>query len=75
MPLILVAVAQQIAVQLTDMVFVDGDVCPGMKHRFHDIGVSSDFLLVAAVERFDLQFGEQLLNLAVAELATLYSGR
>jgi hypothetical protein len=65
MPVVLFAVAQKIAVELLDVVFCDRNLRPRMKDGFHDLGVSSDLLLVAGGEGFDLQIGEHALYAAV----------
>jgi hypothetical protein len=73
-PLVLLGVAQKVAVKLLDMVFVDGNVLPGGKDGFHDSGIASYFLLVAALEFLDFQVGKQSLDLAVGQLAALDAG-
>lgn len=55
MTLILLTVAQQVAMQLPDMVLGNRNVCPGLKNGFHDLGIARDLLLVSAGERLDLQ--------------------
>ena len=75
MPVVLFAVAQKIAVELLDVVFRDRNLRPRMKDGFHDLGVSSDLLLVAGGKGFDLQIGEQALHVAVGEFAALDARR
>jgi hypothetical protein len=55
---VLLAVAQEVAVQLLDVILGDGDVSPGMEDHFRGLGIAGDFLLVASVELFDFQIGK-----------------
>ena len=75
MPLVLVAVAQQIAVQLFDVVLGRRDVRPERENGLHDLGIASHFLLVARAKGLDLQVGQQALDLAVREPTALDPGR
>ena len=75
MALILGAVAQKVPVQLLNMILRDGYVGPGMKDRFHDLGVSRNFLLVPCGEFLDFETSEHLLNLSVGQLASLDARR
>ena len=58
----LLAVNQQVAVQLLDVVLRQGDVLPGREHHLHDLGAARHLLLlllllllVARAELLDLQ--------------------
>ena len=73
-PLVLLAVDEQVAVQLLDVVFGDRDVFPRPEHKLHRLGIAGDLLLVAGGEGFDLEVGEQPFDLAVGELAALDPG-
>ena len=55
MPDILVTVLQQLAMQLFDMVFGQGNVLPGLKNQLHHRGVPNHLLFVAGVKTLDLQ--------------------
>lgn len=70
MPLVLLAVAQKVAVQLFDVILGDGDVLPGMEDCLRDLGIAGNLLFVAGVEPFDFQIGKQSLYLAVGEFAS-----
>ncbi len=74
MPRVFLAVDQQVAVYLFDMVLGDGDVLPRPEHQLHHLGIASHFLLVAAGRGFDLEIGEQPFDLAVGQLATFDTG-
>ncbi len=74
MPLILVAVSEQVAVELLDVVLGDGDVRPGQENRFHHIGVTCDLLFVAGTESPDFEVAEQAFDLPVGQLAALDAG-
>jgi len=74
MPGVLLAMDQEIAVQLLDVVLGDGDVLPGAEDKLHDLAVSGDFLLVAGGERLDFEIGEQPLDLPVGKLAAFDAG-
>ena len=52
------AIAQKVSVKLLEVIFRDRNLGVGIEDGFHDFGVSSDFLFIAAIERLDLQFGE-----------------
>lgn len=73
--LVIVGVAQQVAVQLLDMVLGRRDVRPGREDRLHDLGVTGHILLVARAEGLDLQVGQQALDLAIRQAAALDAGR
>jgi hypothetical protein len=75
MALVFVAVAQQFAMELLDVVLGDGDLGPGGEDRLHNIRVAGHFLLVAGSERLDLEVGERRLDLAVGEPSALDAGR
>ena len=62
---VLLAVAQKVAVKLLDVIFCDGDVGPSLKNRLHHLGIARNLLLIAAGEGFDFKVGEQALNVAV----------
>ena len=74
MPFILVAVNQQVAVELLDVVLGEGDLRPGRKHQIHHLGVASHLLLVTVGEALDLEVRQQTLHLAVSQLAALNAG-
>lgn len=74
MPFVLVAVAQEITMELFDVIFRDGNVGPGLKNGFHHLGITGDFLFVAAGETFDFQVGQQALHFPVGQLAALDAG-
>ena len=74
MPLVLLAVDEQVAVQLLDVVFGDRDLFPRPEHELHRFGVAGDLLLVAGGEGLDVEVGEQAFDLAVGELAALDPG-
>ena len=57
MPCVFLAGAQQHLMQLLDVVLGKRDVLPRREHLVHHLGIASHFLLVAGVERFDLQVG------------------
>src|SRR5580692_4177553 len=71
MALVLGTMAQKVPVQLLNMILRDGYLGPGMKDRFHHLGVARNFLLVPCGEFLDFKVGEHLLNLPVGELAPL----
>src|ERR1039458_4353760 len=75
MPLVFVATAQKIAMELLDMVFRDRNLGPVMKDGLHHFGITGNFLLVAAGKSSDLQIGQQALDLAIRELAALDARR
>ena len=73
-PAILVAVNQQVPVQLSDMVLGQGNILPGREHHPHDLGVARHFLLIPGAELSDLQIREQALDIAVGQLAAFNAG-
>jgi hypothetical protein len=75
MPLVFIAVTQQIAMQLFDVVLGRRDVRPGREDRLHDLGLAGHFLLVVRAEGRDLQVGLQALDLAVLQPTHLDPGR
>src|SRR5579872_2845410 len=75
MPLILLAMDEQVAVQLLDVVFGDRDVFPRPEYKVHRFGVAGDLLLFAGSEGPDFDIGEKALDLTVGELAALNAGR
>ena len=74
-PLVLVAVAQEVAVQLLDVVLGDRDVGRGREDRLHDLCVAGNLLLVAGAEGLDVQVRQQPLHLPIRQLAALDAGR
>lgn len=68
---VFVAVLEQIAVQLLDMIFVERDMLPGREEQFHHFCIARDFLFVAGGEFFDLDVREQGIHLGIAQLAPL----
>jgi len=73
-PFALLTVAQKIAVKLFQVILGEGNIGKGKKGRLHDL-IASYLLFVTAIEALDFQFGEELLDLAIAELAALDAGR
>ncbi len=73
-PVVLLAVAQQIAMQLKDVVLGDRDVVMGFEHALHDLGIARDLLLIACGKGPDRQIGQQALDLAIGELRALDAG-
>src|ERR1035437_4791317 len=71
MPLVFVATAQKIAMELLDMVFRDRNLGPCTKDGLHHFGITGNFLFVAAGKFSYLQIGEQALDLAIRKLAAL----
>ena len=69
------AVSEQVAMQLFDVVFGECDLAPGLEDQLHRFGIAGHFLLVSRCERFDLQIGEQPLHFAVGEFAAFNAGR
>jgi hypothetical protein len=65
MALVLVAEAQQVAVELLDVVLGDRGLRPRREDGLHELRIADDFLLVTRGEGLDLQIREQLLDLAV----------
>ena len=55
MPGVLLAVDQQVAVQLLDVILGERNVPPRREHQLHDLGVAGDLLLVARGKALDLQ--------------------
>ena len=74
MPLVLSAMAQQIAVQLFDVVFIGWNVLPGMKNRFHRLGITGNFLLIAGSKAFYVKVSKQVLDFAVSQFAAFNPG-
>jgi len=74
-PVVILAVAQEIVVELLDVVLRDRDLRPRMEDGLHDFGVTGDLLLVAGGKGFDLQIGEQALHVAVGKLAAFDARR
>src|SRR5271166_5574818 len=73
-PHILLAVGEEVAMQLFDMVLGDSDVFQRPEHKLHRLRISGDLLLVAGGEGFDLQVRQQALDLAIRKLAALNPG-
>ena len=71
MPRVFLAVDEEITVQLLDVVLGDYDIVPRPEHEFHHLRIAGHFLLVAGGEGFDLEIGEQPLDLAVGQFAAL----
>jgi hypothetical protein len=69
------AVLEQIAMQLLDVIFSERDLFPGLENQLHRFGATGYFLLVSRCERFDLQVGEQPLHFAVGEFAAFNASR
>ncbi len=57
-PLVLGAVAEQVAVQLAGHVFGDRDLLEGIENLIHDVGVACDLLFIAGRELRDAQTPE-----------------
>ena len=66
MPFVLLTVAEKVAVKLFQMVFGDWYIGEVMEDGFHDFGIASHFLLIAAVKLLDFQLGKYMLDLAVS---------
>ena len=71
---VLLAVIQQDLVQLLDLVLGERDVPPRRDHEVHQLGIAGHFLLVARGERPYFEVRQQLLHLAVGQLAALDAG-
>ena len=69
-----VAVGEQHAVQLPDVVLGGGDGLIAVEDHVHRVGIARHFLLVTAGEGLAPQAGKQLLHLRVAELGALDTG-
>lgn len=75
MALVLDAVAQQIAMKLTDVILGNVDLAPRGEDRLHDLSVTGDLLLVAAVEALDFEVREQPPHVPVRKPAALNARR
>src|SRR5665213_3337450 len=67
---ILFAVAEEVAVQLLDMILRKSDFLPRLEDELHGLGVSSHFLLISCFEGLDFKAGQQPFDLTVAKLAS-----
>ena len=65
MALVALAVTQQGAVQLADVVLGRTQVSEGLEHEVHCLGVAGHLLLVTGVEALELEVRQQLFDLAV----------
>jgi hypothetical protein len=71
---ILGAVTQEVAMELADHVFRDGDLPEGIAHLIHDVGITGDLLFIPGLEFGDVQAAEQVFDLAVRELGAFDAG-
>src|ERR1035437_2022367 len=67
---ILFALAEEVAVQLLDMILRKSDFLPRLEDELHRLGVSSHFLLIPCFEGLDFKVGQQPFNFAVGKLAS-----
>lgn len=71
MPRVLLAVDEQVTMELANMVLRDRDRAPGVEHDPHHLRVSGDFLFIPRGKRGDLEIGEQSFDIAVGKPAAL----
>ena len=62
---ILLAVLQQVAVELLDVIFGEWNVLPRREHQLHDGGVTSNLLFISRRKRCDLQLREKRLDFTI----------
>lgn len=71
MPFVLVAVKQQIPVQLADMVFRQADMIEGFENPLHCFRVPGNFLLITRDKGASGEICQELLHVAVRQGAAL----
>mgnify|MGYP006872380049 CR=1 FL=1 len=73
-PGVLLAVSQQVAVQLLDVVLGQGNLLLRGEHPLHDFGVAGYLLLIAGRKRLHLQPGQQAFDVTVRKPAAFEAG-